>query len=872
MTLPTGTITFLRTDVEGSMRHARTLGSDWDAVNARHVELIRGVIERNGGTIVRTEGDAIFAVFPEAVSAITAAADGQRALASEGWRGDAPIRVRMGLHTGEAHLAGDDYGGFDVNRAARVAAAGHGGQILLSETTATLVADALPDGTTLQDLGRHILRDVPRAERLHQLDIAGLVSDFPPLRTGAARSGNLPDRLTSFRGRDDELSELVELLEEARLVTLTGPGGIGKSSLAIEAARTVADGFPDGAWFVNLAAIEDPSQVTATIAHAVGLFDGPERTAASALPQYISDRSMVIVVDNMEHVLEAAGDVAVLVRESPGSRFIVTSRAPLHVAGERELHLGPVTAAAVTIFRDRARAVQPGWEPGADEGVVREICSLLDDLPLGIEIAAARIGKLPPTVIRDRLTARLPLPGPGVRDMPSRQRTLEAAVAWSHDLLEPHLQRLLHELAVFEGSFDLEQVDAMSAAAGDSPDRLDDVLELVDRSLVVPVSDPGGRARFRLLRTIQTYALRALAMDGDESGTRRRHAEAFLALLVDQAPSLNTSRHPAVLDRVGPDVANLRAAQRWAIDSGESDLALRLAARLWRYWNAFGLGAEGRASTEAALAMPGAERISSARAWAAGALGSLAYWQAEPDHARAWYEEQVHLATAVGDDACVADGLFNLGHVIFLDGEDEQIQLDYMNDVERRFRELGDQRSEARAAWSRGILAMGSGRAEEAAAFMREAIVEAERFDDRQYHAMSVASLGWAAFTMGDVGSAIRLAIEGLEESHAMRDLATTTISLHIGVLAASMVGRFEDAAELIGAFDASCERYGVRPPAALGRFIATHDPFATTRAALTPEAFAAAYTLGRSLDLDQAVAKVADLRDAYVTEVAEST
>ena len=451
-----------------------------------------------------------------------------------------------------------------------------------------------PTGTSLRDLGRHVLRDVPRAERLHQLDIAGLASDFPALRTGAARSGNLPDRLTSFLGRDRDLAELVPLLDDARLVTLTGPGGIGKSSLAIEAARTLASRFADGAWFISLAAVDDPGQVLATIAHGIGLFDGPERAAASALPPYLAERSMILILDNMEHVLAAASDVGALVRGSPGSRFIVTSRAPLHIAGEREVPLDPVSDAAVAIFADRARAVRPGWEPGAEAPVVAEICALLDDLPLGIELAAARIGNLPPAVIRDRLAAGLPLPGPGVRDAPDRQRTLDAAVAWSHDQLEPRLQRLLQELAVFEGSFDIEQVDVMSAGAGEATDRLDDVLELADRSLVDPVSDAGGRARFRLLRTIQTYALGRLRVDGDEAATRRRHAEAFLALLIDQEAGLGTSRHPAVLDRVGPDVPNLRAAQRWAIDHDEGEIALRLAARLWRYWNAFGIGAEGR--------------------------------------------------------------------------------------------------------------------------------------------------------------------------------------------------------------------------------------------------------------------------------------
>lgn len=860
MTLPTGTVTFLRTDVEGSMRLARTLGREWDDLNARHTEVIGRSVLAAGGTIVRTEGDAVFAVFPEAIVAVSAAADAQRVLAAEPWPAGVTIRVRMGLHTGEAHLSGDDYGGFDVNRAARVAAVGHGGQVVLSESTAALVGDALPEGTSLRDLGRHILRDVPRAERLHQLDIAGLPSDFPPLRTDTARSGNLPDRLTSFLGRDGDLTELVRILQDARLVTLTGPGGIGKSSLAIEAARSVAEDFSDGAWFINLAAIDDPGLVMATIAHGIGLFDGPERAAADALPQFLAERSMVLVLDNMEHVLAAAGEVGALVRGSPRSRFIVTSRAPLHVAGERDVPLGPVSDAAVTIFGDRARAVRPGWEPGSDAPIVAEICALLDDLPLGIELAAARIGNLPPAVIRDRLRARSPLPGPGVRDAPDRQRTLEAAVAWSHDLLEPHLQRLLHELSVFEGSFDVEQVDAMSAAAGEVRDRLDDVLELADRSLVVPVSDPGGRARFRLLRTIQTYALGRLEADGDGTATRRRHAEAFLALVVAETPGLGTSRHPAVLDRVGPDIPNLRAAQRWAIETDEGETALWLAARLWRYWNAFGIGVEGRELTDAALALPSAAGQSLARAWAASARGSLAYWQADPATARIWYQEQIDLATAIGDEACIVDGMFNIGHVQFVDPQEIPLRLAAVEELARRYRALGDDHAATRAAWARGILAMADGRPEEAAAYMREAMVQADRYDDRQYHAMSTASLGWATFYLGDIPTAIHLAIEGLVESHAMRDIATTTISLHIGVLAAVLAERFEDAAEFVGAFEASCERYGVRPPASLDTFISTHDPFGATRDALPPDVYQAAFERGRRLTLDEAVAKVAEL------------
>jgi hypothetical protein len=459
------------------------------------------------------------------------------------------------------------------------------------------------------------------------------------------------------------------------------------------------------------------------------------------------------------------------------------------------------------------------------------------------------------------------LPGPAVRDAPSRQRTLESAVAWSHDLLDPARQRLLHELAVFDGGFDLEQVDAMSAAAGSAADRLDDLLELADRSLIVAVPEAGGRARFRMLRTIQTFALARLAADGDDPQVRHRHAEAFLDLATAGTEDLNTSRHPLILDRVGPDVANLRAAQHWAIDAGETDLALRLAGCMWRFWNAFGLGAEGRRLTEAALDMPVSAESTGARAWAAAAAGSLAYWQADPLGARARYEEQLLLAKAAGDEACVVDALFNLGHVSFISGEPESVQRAYIDEVVARYRDLGDARGEARAVWTRAILAIGNGRPEEGAEVLRHEIVEFDRLDDRQYHAMSVATLGWAAFVMGDTVTAIRESIAGLAESHAMRDLATTTISLHVGVMVAALAERWEVAAELAGAFEASCERYGVRPPAGLDRFVLNNDPVSASKVSLAPEVFAAAYERGRRLSLDEAVATVVEIGEMAIAQ-----
>lgn len=867
--LPTGTVTFLRTDIEGSMALARRLGDGWDSVNQAVLAVIRQAVDRYAGVVVRTEGDAVFAAFPEARAAISAAIDAQRSLQAslqasiKAMGADVSnvlppgIRVRMAVHTGEAHLAGDDYGGFDVNRVARLVAAAHGGQVLVSEATRALVADRLPEGTSLDDLGTHQLRDLPRPERLAQLTIAGLPAQFPPPRTGGRQAGNLPVRLTSFIGREAEIVTIADLATRARLLTLHGPGGIGKTSLAIQVAQRIAPRFTDGSWLVSMAEILDPADISATIAHGIGLHDGPERPASAALVPYLAERSMLLVLDNFEHLVDGAPQVSAIVAASPATVVIVTSRAPLHVAGEHEVQVQPLTDEAVRLFTDRARLVRPGWEPGGDRPLIEEICRMLDDLPLGIELAAARLAVLPPAVIRDRLAARLPLPGPGARDAPDRQRTLEGAVAWSHDLLPPGLQQLLAELAVFEDGFDVEEVERVVTPL-DGRERLDDLLELVDRSLIV--ADPrAGRARFRLLRTIQTFALARLAASGREAEMRRRHADAFASLGMACSLHLNTSRHGETLDRVGPEIANLRAADRWAIDAGDADLALRLVADQWRLWHGLGLMTEGRRLTELALALPG-ESAPGVRARAAAAAGSLAYWQADADAARHWYEEQLRLARAAQDEAAITDAMFNMGHVAFVDGDDEVAQQGYMAEVLARYRDLGDERSAARASWSRGVLALGAGRIEEAIPILERGLVEYKRLDDPQYHAMTIGSLAWAAFSVGDIPAAIRYYIEGLIETWQMRDLGTTTISLHVGVLMAVILGRFEDAAVLHGAWDGLCERYGVRPPIALSRFIQANDPFTATRSALPADVHARAYERGRHMTLDAAVAMVVEM------------
>ena len=479
-------------------------------------------------------------------------------------------------------------------------------------------------------------------------------------------------------------------------------------------------------------------------------------------------------------------------------------------------------------------------------------------------MAAARIALLPLSAIRDRLGAQLPLPGTGPRDVPARQRTLGDTVAWSHDLLSPSLQTVMQDLSVFEGGFDLAQAtEVVTPDRTGQGDALDDLLGLVENSLVARDRPEGDAIRFRLLRTIGDVARARLTASGREAVVRRRHAQAYLDLATEAARHDASEGQDLWMTRLDSDHANLRSAVRWSIDSGKSELALLLVGRLWRYWQTKGHLSEGRPLAAEALAMPGAIDRPAARVGAVAAAGNIAYWQGDAIEARRWYLEQAASSRAIGDEAALADATFNLASVEFLENADEATLRAVAEDAERRFRDLGDMRGVARAQWAKPILAMQEGRADEARDGLEALLAEFERLGDARYHAMTKATLAWAAFNAGDFPTACRWAVDGIEETFRLGDLGSATISLHIGVLMAAMIGRVEDAARLTGAFDALTERYGVRPPAALGRLIDQVDPFAMARDALSPESYAAAYEMGRRMTLEQAVALTAAVGSA---------
>ena len=588
-------------------------------------------------------------------------------------------------------------------------------------------ARASPPGFGLRDLGRHVLKDVPAPEQLFQVEVLGLRNEFPRLRSMGPADGNLPGRLTSFVGRADDLAELEHLFDGARLITLTGPGGIGKTSLAVEFARTRAGSLPDGAWFVPLDAVEESDQVGSVIARTLGLFDGVERPAADALPAFLATRSMILVLDNFEQVLDAAGEISSLLRASPGSRFIVTSRAPLRIAGEQEYPVRPLSMAdssdgaaggpdaSTQLFIDRARAVLPGWDPGPDAPLVAEICASVDGLPLGIELAAARLSLLPIRAIRDRLSTHLPLPGSGPRDAPTRQRTLEATIEWSHDLLAPEDQRTLLELGVFEGTFDAEQVGHVVAPADQTeagPDVLDRLISLAEHSLisrdVSPLGDDASLEatgiRFGLLKTVQAFAASRLIADGREGETRDRHAAAYLGLAESAARHLNSGQQPPWLDRLARDDANLQAALRWSIAAGDVESAQRLVGALWRYWLLAGRLGEGAEQVDAVLAMPGSDRPTKALVGALAAAGGIAYWRAEPALSKRRYEEQLDVALRIGDEPGVADAWYNLASARFVIG-DPTAAREAAIEARRRYAALGDAVGVNRVEWGQTNLA-----------------------------------------------------------------------------------------------------------------------------------------------------------------------
>jgi len=861
--LPTGTVTFLFTDIEGSTRILQALGDRYREVLAQHHELVRQVLAEHDGTEVGTEGDAFFAVFASATDAVAAAVAVQRGLATHSWPGGVVVRVRMGLHTGEGRLSGDDYIGLDVHRAARIASAGHGGQILISAPTTGLVSASLPDGVALRDLGMHRLKDIEQPEHLSQLSVAGLPARFPSLRALDVRPTNLPSAMTSFIGRAAEIAELHRLLGQTRLLTLTGPGGTGKTRLALEVARGALDGFEDGVYFVPLDAVRDPGLVASVVAQAIGVAEGGRATDEALLDELAAKR-LLLVLDNFEQILPAAELVERLLGSGPDLRILVTSRVPLQLYGEQEYGVVPLalpdrssTASAealsqyeaVALFIDRARAVSPRFDvTNANAPAVAEICVRLDGLPLAIELAAARVKLLPPEAILARLGQRLDLLASQSPSVPPRQRTLRGAIDWSWDLLAEIEQRLFERLAVFSGGWSLPAAEAVCAPAELGIDLLDGLAVLLDNSLVR--RSPDLEPRFMMLQTVQEYGRERLAARGDAAIVAGRHAGWVRDLVRGAERDLEGADPARAMRKLGEEQENLRTALAWTIETGERATGIGIAAAAWRFWQLRGQLREGRGWLDQLLALPAEQERDELRAQALTAAGGIAYWQGDRA-AREYYEEALDIRRAMDDRPGIADALQNLAYTVMAADMDEGMRV-FQESLDR-YRELGDERNIASVLGALAYGRMMTGRHDEARPAFEEALERnaalgvAGRANDNRF------ALGHLDRLAGNLTGAAARYRESLGEARAMADAARTLMQLRAVGPVAFAAGRHDDAVRLAGAVERAREEQGGTLSVPLPGIT---DPVEDVRTAgtLSEEAIATNLTAGREMELDEAV------------------
>jgi predicted ATPase/class 3 adenylate cyclase len=591
--LPAGTLTFLLTDIEGSTRLASRLGPMFSVQLAEHHRILREAISDRDGTVSSISGDSFFAFFTDASSAIAAAVAIQRGLEAFVWAAD-PIRVRIGLHT--ADVTADDEGYAEIARAARIMAAGHGGQILVSDATRTLVRDDLPDRVRVRTLGAYRLKDIPEPERLHQLEIPGLPSAFPPLRALDDRRAHIPPEATTFFGRGEELGAIADLLRDHRLITLTGPGGTGKTRLAIRTAVEVADRCADGAYFVPLAATTDRALMPTAVATAVGLPEDRNLSIDEVVGDWLHERQVLLVLDNLEQINDAALEVDALLTGAAGLRVLATSRAPLHVAGEQEFAVPPFAVPdagadaatlegsdAVRLFVDRARLVRTTFAPSSGElAVIAEIARRLDGLPLAIELAAARVRLLSATAIRDRLTHRLDALAAGPATVPHRQQSIRVTIAWSHDLLDEPERAVFRRLAAFVGGWAYEAAEAV--AGGAPAGRIDATLERLAEQSLIQVLPAGDEPRFGMLATIGEFASEQCAASGETAEINRRHWSFFRTFAEQARAESDAPSAAGWFDLIETDLDNFRAAIERAEALGDIESALAIAAALGPFW------------------------------------------------------------------------------------------------------------------------------------------------------------------------------------------------------------------------------------------------------------------------------------------------
>ena len=892
--LPSGTVTFLLTDIEGSTALWERLPDAMSLAVARHAQLLTETIEQYRGVVIRTqgEGDSFFAVFPQAIDAVTAAHEIQRALHAEPWPTGSPLRVRMALHTGEAELRDRDYYGQAVNRCGRLRAAAYGGQVLLSGSTYDLVRDAPPENVTLLDLGQYQLRDIILPERIYQLSDPDLPSTFPPLRILEARQNNLPVQTTSLIGREKEIAEVTRLMlgGEVRLLTLTGPGGIGKTRLAVEVAQGIAERGLLTVAYVELAPISDPALVPHAIAAATGVRERIDRPLLETLSDLLSSARLLLVLDNCEHLVTSCGVAAQALRRAcPELRILATSREPLQVSGETvwSVPLLPVIGderiqpevstygEAVQLFVERARSRLTGFSVNAENASsVVETCRHLDGLPLAIELAAARIQLFPPAAMLSRLNRRLPLLVGGPRDLPARQQTMRAAITWSYDLLSETERTVFRQLGIFAGGFSLEAAEAICALPADdglatsgrggrapaatltapamAPDLVDVLESLLVKNLLRQES-MAGEPRFTMLETIREYAREQLEATPEVDAIRDRCTAFFLALAEEGGRQLLGRNQLEWLGRLDAELDQLRALFGWSRDGAvSSEVGLRLAGALVMYWEFRGFTIEGHDWVTTMLGLPGAESRSVARAralYSAAFLvamrGDFVAQQSMTQESAAIFQDAGYLQEAGRSLSAQAVAELRLGN----------------SEVGRRLlercvsiaREHDDAWGLAFALGQLGVVAYAEADYAAARAYRTESAAIARAIHDRHTLGLALAGLALVARMQGEHDESAQLFNETLRVSSEIWDqwIMPRAISGLAG--AAVHAKSYFRAARLLGIASAMRSVSGIGEAARAFREVHEYAE-GDTREALGNDAFAAVWDEGRVLGREQAI------------------
>jgi len=886
--LISGTVTFLFTDIEGSTRLVEQLGDGYADLLASHRRLLRAAFRTGDGRTVDTSGDAHFVAFRGALDAVKAAVAAQRALARQRWPEGVSVRVRIGLHTGEPTLVRGTYIGIDVHRAARLCAAAHGGQVLLSQTTRDLVHQELAEG--LRDLGEHHLKDLQRPERIFQLVVADLPSDFPPLRSRESRRNNLPIQTTPLIGREAQLEAGRRLLlrDDVRLLSLTGPPGSGKTRLGLQIATDVGDRFADGVCFVALAAITNPDLVAATIGHALGLQEGGERPFETILKDHLRERRLLLLLDNFEQILAAAPLVAELLASAPRLKVLATSRAALHLRAEHELQvpalalpeLGRALSAAaleeypaVAFFIDRAAAIQPGLTfTEEDAQAVAEICNRLDGLPLAIELAAARIKLLPPREMLRRMGRRLPLLIGGPRDLPARQQTLRDAIAWSYGLLDETEPPLFRRLSAFVGGCTLQAAEAVcgpwepGVSSRLQRPVIDTVASLVEKNLLRPDAR-GGEPRIGMLETIREYGLEQLEAYGEGPTVRDRQLDYYLGLAEEADPGLLGPYQVEWCHRLEVERDNIRAALEWALAPREPDAGatagltragsrleagIRIADALEQFWMLRGHSRENWSRVMALVARATADQRLKASILVVA--GYLAHCLREHDVAVRLADEGLALWQEIGDARGMAVAMARRGVMAIWQGDHGRAE-ELLAGARALFRDTGGEAASGIEHPIASFLAQAvqeQGDHERARALYEESLIEARARGDRHAAAYSLRHLARLGLRSGEAERATELVREGLAPLMELSDKRCTPASLEVLAYALGQREHAADAARLFAAAQAIRDETGM--PLMRAEQSAQERERASLEARLGKGVFTVAWAEGRAMTLEQAI------------------